>query len=722
MNYCPAVANGGLTASSPPNYVINSVATVNCDAGYKCSGVSTTTCSLTCTSTKAWTGSCTLITAYCPSTTPLALNTASNLTIGATTTWACITGAACSGTCTSAAPSTCIAGGSWDSICIYVTNWCSPTIANGVVGPSAPSNNIILSTMTLTCNPGYVCSGGSCSATCTAATRTWSKTCDLIAVYCPITNMYASNVLVSSPIGSTVTWACIPGAACSGSCAATCMSGGTWSTQCIPSANYCPSSVVFGALSISSPSGFEVLSTATLSCNTGYGCTSDLGSCLVQCQTNQTWSNSCSFITSFCPSTISYGTITASAYSYQASGTITCTYGAFCGPTGQSSCSVTCGASRSWSESCNPASQWCLVKNGTVSASSPPDNVVGSVATLSCNSGYVCSGGDCHVTCQPNREWSQTCVPSGCEVSNTYGTASTSTPPGYIQGSTVVWTCISGAACNGNPTCSSTCNSTKQWTHLCAPIATSWCSTSITNGGVSISSESSQVLATATLTCSTGYQCSGDCNVVCQENREWSQSCVATPAWCSSKDTFGTLEASTPPNFVVGSTANWNCIVGASCNGEASCVAECTTSHSWSKRCTSIPNWCDNSLPNGRVAVGGSQPSNNVVTSTINILCDLGFVCSPDNCTATCQSDKFWSKQCLLTSCPTIFADNAIVTITSLLSTFNISATIDCIHGYVIPSTGLSQMNTSCISGSGGYIWSSPPTSCTPRNGKRKKL
>jgi len=255
-----------------------------------------------------------------------------------------------------------------------------------------------------------------------------------------------TNGSVSAPTtnrGDSAVYSCDTGSNLLGSKTRTCQADGTWNAAE-------PTCTIVDCGALTSPANGSVSaspttygSTATYTCQTGYGL---VGTSPRTCQADGTWSDAAPVCSqSYCPTPASppHGTVTTTATTVGSTGTYACS----AGYTLSGTATTTCQADRTWSgtlPACTPVDCHMPIgtANGTVSA---PITTYGYTATYSCFSGYSLSSA-ATLTCQANGAWSGTvplCNPVDCGpiASPDNGTVNVTLT---TYGSTATYTCKTG--------------------------------------------------------------------------------------------------------------------------------------------------------------------------------------------------------------------------------------------------------------------------------------
>jgi hypothetical protein len=614
-----------------------SSATYACDNGYLLSSAATRACG----ADGKWAGTApTCALADCGT---LAAPTngsvmAATTTFGATATYACATGYGPSGSATR----TCQADGTWTGTapaCVIANCPALPGPTGGSV--SAPTL-IYGATATYACGAGYTLAG-SATRTCQSS-GSWSgaaPTCTIVdcgALTNPTNGTVAAAV---TTYGASATYTCATGYAASASTTRTCQASGAWSGAAPSCAiKSCPSLAGPTNGSVSAPT-LTYGSTATYSCNaaTGYKIA---GTATQTCQADGTWSGTaptCALTDCGGLAAPTNGSVSAATTTYGATATYSCTTGY--GPSGSATRTCQLGGWSGTAPTCVIANCPALTSptGGSVSA---PTLTFNSVASYSCNAGYLLDGATTR-TCQANAQWSgaaPTCAPKDCLApgtpTNGAVSAATTTYP-----STANYSCNTGYTLSGASTRS--CQSDGTWSGVvpsCLPVD---CHAPSAPANGTVSAPTTTFGATATYSCNTSFTISGTVATrTCQSNGDWTSpvpTCVdvctlggggTTTHCCTDAACTGTLPTcNTSTHTCVARAAGGACsgnnqCAGGLCLGGVCCVSSCANSNcyvcrSGSGACTPAPA---RTACGVRAGVGGLGQG-----SDISLSCDGAGAC-----------------------------------------------------------------------------------------------
>jgi len=653
-NYCKSTdisppLHGGVLI---PTYRISQVANFFCQNGYNYTSGSpaNSLCSPFNQTDGFWTegaSSCTIVQFYCAAiSTPTNGNAptysgAGKRLIGSTVSQTCQTAYTLNGapsrTCNSNSQSV----GQWsapDPTCDPTPGWC-PTIADPSFGTvSQPVAAVIYDIATFSCSLGYRLTATSTGVSSCQLNRTWTpeSTCEEYPNYCPDVSPPSNGdrTYTSRTITGTLSYTCNEGYVINGNagplnCQTSTSTAGTWPSA--PTCNFVPeycnalTAPTNGSLSV--PNGDIVTSVATYSCDVGYFLVGSKTSVCTAVSGNFApgsglWSNAapvCNINTTFCPSLS------------------------------------------------NPL-------NGTVGSYF---RQIFSVATYSCNTGFVLSGSPT-ATCQSSGQWTAapTCItingfcPSLSVPSNGLLALSGLNAGSVVIGTNANFSCINGYQLVGNPvlTCQNFNGTAGLW-NFAAPtcaLINGYCpvltNASIANGWVVV--PTTRYLGDiATYTCNAAWQLviQGSSTVTCltfnSTAGQWSvaPSCGLIPFYCNSPSSLvnGAVNT-TNSQFTFGTTIQYTCNPGYSLSGSPiqTCQLFNATKGNFNgttPTCNAIPNFCGTLSVTSNVLV--SIASTTFVGSVANISCPNGFALSGSP-TAQCQVSGSWS---LPGTCPAIF-------------------------------------------------------------------
>ena len=345
----------------------------------------------------------------------------------------------------------------------------------------------------------------------------------------------------------------------------------------------------------------------------------------------------------------------------------------------------TCQSDGSWSgdaPTCTPivCSNLPSPANGQVVISSL---LVGSRATYTCSSGYVLVGEESR-TCQSDGNWSGR-API-CRIIRCGGLSNPSNGQvritNDVPGSTATYTCNSGYTLVGGET--RTCQNDGTWSGSAPTCTRVVCSNlpSPANGQVSFSSGLA-VGSRATYTCSSGYVLVGEESRTCQSDGNWSgRAPICRIVRCGglSNPSNGRVSISTD---TPGGIATYSCNSGYELVGTER--RTCQNDGQWSDRaptCRIVRCGGLSDPSNGRVSISANIPGGIATYS-----CNSGYELVGRD-TRTCQNDGVWSgiaPMCRRVRCTTLPSiSNGQVTFSNNIIFPETVATYSCIAGYAL--------------------------------------
>ncbi|XP_064386457.1 CUB and sushi domain-containing protein 3-like [Halichondria panicea] len=242
--------------------------------------------------------------------------------------------------------------------------------------------------------------------------------------------------------------------------------------------------------------------------------------------------------------------------------------------------------------------------NGVISYNMGTANLrpVDTVATYTCVTGYTLDG-DTTRTCGSDGVWSSfsenlfflsgSGSGSGSPPNNCYvidcgdlfdpsnGAVNTSSGTTFMM--TATYTCNTGYNLTGDMTRTCGANGTWSWTALtCDPVD---CGSLSDPGNGIVDASNTTLMNTATYTCNTGYNLTGDTTRTCQANGTWSGTAACTPVDCGSLSDPGNgiVDAS---NTTFMNTATYNCNTGYNLTGDTTRTCQANGTWSGTAACT----------------------------------------------------------------------------------------------------------------------------------------
>ena len=475
----------------------------------------------------------------------------------------------------------CTANGNWNNTlpnCAIINCTDPGTPTNG---ERTGVNIYYNSTVSYSCNTGYNLTGAA-SITCNA-TGLWSApvpSCPPVSCGDPGTPNNGKKSSSVYTYNSIISFQCDSGYLLSGPVSLICLSNGLWNgpaPTCNPVNCGDPGTLTNGTRN---GTVFTFNSTVLYSCDTGYTIT---GATSLTCLSNGLWDESvpsCDIVNCSSPGEPTNGMLQGGTFTYNSVVTYNCSVGY--GLTG--AVALTCLADGTWDAS--------MPSCDIVNCSDPGipingERSFGSIFTYGAHLVYSCKDeysivGAQVITCQSNGSWSDTlpnCVyidctdpgipDNGLRTSSNFSFNSSvnfTCYPGYqLTGSDVI-TCADGKWSDDIPSCNIT--------YCSAPMSPA-------NGNVSYTSLS--VNSSVYFTCNTGYTLTGDTNITCLPNTQWSNvipTCTVTvcPLTPPSHGYF------TPNN----NQYNYGTIVSVNCNPGYGLVGVSTLT------CTATGQWSNN--------------------------------------------------------------------------------------------------------------------------------
>ncbi|XP_064386974.1 sushi, von Willebrand factor type A, EGF and pentraxin domain-containing protein 1-like [Halichondria panicea] len=616
----PSLTNGVVDygAGSTNNRPVDTVATYSCNPGYTFNGGSTRTCEID-GNNGMWSGSaptCQQIPCFdLPSLTngmiTYSAGGSTNIRpVGSTATYSCDNGYRLVGE----AMRTCGSGISWSGSVPVCQQTCFDLqpLMNGAIAYDAglTDNRPLNTTATSTCDNDYILIGVSfrvcqndgtwsgSTPTCQANTGPTNlpptdpppTTCsDLIA---PTNGMISYNIGTVNlrPVDTVATYTCVTGYTLNGDITRTCDSDGMWSGSATTCQLICSDlpSLINGIISYTAGSinTRPVGSTATHSCNNGYRL---VGEAMRTCGSGGSWGGSAPVCQQTCfdlqpliNGAIAYDAGLADSRPINTTATSTCDNDYIligvsfrvCQNDGTWSGSApTCHANTGPTD---PPPTTCsdltALTNGMIgyNMGTVSPKPVGTVATYTCNPGYILNGGTTR-TCGSDGVWSESVpvcqpicsdllsLPNGAISYSSMGStdirpintiATHSCNDGYTLNGDTTRTCGSDGVWNGSvPTCQLICEDLLP----------------LTNGMISYSMGSTDIRpinTIATHSCNDGYTLNGDSVRVCQNDRTWSGSTPTCRVSCGPPPSIDNGSSGQPTNTMIGGEVTYTCETG----------------------------------------------------------------------------------------------------------------------------------------------------------------
>ena len=546
----------------------------NCSTGYNINGNDTISCLLN----ASWslpTPSCSLVDCGNPGA-PVNVYTNDNVfTYQSTVQYYCNEGYQLSGD----SSIECTANGNWNNTlpnCVIINCTDPGTPTNGERNGMDIYYN---STVSYSCNTGYNLTG-TASITCNA-TGLWSApvpSCPPVNCTDPGTPTNGNKNSSIYTYNSVVSFQCNFGYFLSGSVSLNCLSNGSWNDTpptCNPVNCGDPNTPTNGTRN---GTVFTFNSTVLYSCDTGYNLT---GATSLTCLSNSSWDApvpSCDIVNCSDPGKPTNGILLGEAFTYNSVVTYNCSVGY--NLTG--AVSLTCLADGSW----NAPIPSCDIVNCSDPDIPTNGERFGNVFTYGAQLVYGCIDeyslvGSQVITCQSNGYWSDAlpnCVYIDCPDPGIPDNG-VRTGSNFSFNSSVNFTCYPGYQLTGSDVI--TCGTDGKWSDDIPACNITYCSAPMSPANGNVSYTSLSVNSSVYFTCNTGYTLTGNTNITCLPNTQWSN--VAPTCTI-------TVCPLTPPShgyFTPNNTQyNYGTIVSVNCNPGYGLVGvsilTCTATGQWS--------------------------------------------------------------------------------------------------------------------------------------------
>ena len=609
---------------------------------------------------------------------------ATNTTLNTTITISCDNGYVMNGS----AQVTCQTNGNWSSLpnCIYVS--CGNIAVNQSVSRDYLSDNTSYgSLVNVTCEEGYLIDEHASAIFVCTDIGEWNTTANCEARPCDTLELPDKMSLIdpepSYKFGDSVTVQCNNGSTMFGNPTFSCSPSGSWNS--IPKCISCPDfQIMNGTVSVQAGN-------ATVTCDNGFTIDDSSG---VVCQENASWTQvpTCNIIDCSMPNEVINGIVELNdnRTTFGARAEVRCNKGY--NLTGNPL--ITCLDTSEWNinGTCDVVAEFC-------DEYQPPENlVISSSATtfnasiqVNCTIGYkFVNGNTTYVTCGGDGNWegSPECTKVTCGVLNTTDNSITdynNTRP-YCYNDIVTVTCKDGYIQEGST--SVTCLDTGVWsTSPYCQIVNCTTPTKPLNGGFIDQGEPHYYNKSISVECKDGYNLTGPEEIVCLFNRSWSTLPVCEAVECGNYiPPSDDLVAAVPYNRTYMDTVNVTCKTGFDLKGSP--FVKCQSNATWSQSPTCSPVDCGNY----------SQPENSVVEGTFTtydssvlITCTVGFELQGSN-TSTCMASGNWSEagHCVQVDCGNITIPENSVLINELISTVIGSViAFNCTPGYMFANSNM---------------------------------
>ena len=548
-----------------------------CNEGYQLSGDS----SIECTANGNWSNTlpnCTIINCGDPGTPTNGTRNGTVFTFNSIVLYSCDTGYNLTG----ATSLTCLSNSSWDEpvpSCDIVNCSDPGTPTDGMLQGEAFTYN---SVVTYNCSVGYNLTGA-ISLTC-LTDGSWDASvpsCDIVNCSDPGTPNNGMLQGEAFTYNSVVTYNCSVGYNLTGAVTLICLADGTWNESmpsCPPVSCSDPGTPTNGTRN---GTVFTFNSTVLYSCDTGYNLT---GATSLTCLSNGSWDEpvpSCDIVNCSDPGKPTNGMLLGKAFTYNSVVTYNCSVGY--NLTGADS--LTCLANGSWDASVPSCD---IVNCSDPGTPTNGEKVSSDEFTYEAEVAYGCLGeyvlvGSPIITCQSNGYWSDK-LPS-CEYTDCMDPGipdnGIRTGSNFSFNSTVNFTCYPGYQLNGNDVI--TCGTDGKWNNDIPSCNITYCSDPMSPANGNVSYTSLSVNSSVYFTCNTGYTLTGNTNITCLTNTQWSNvipTCTITVC------------PHTPPShgyFTPNNTQyNYGTIVSVNCNPGYGLVGVSTLT------CTATGQWSNN--------------------------------------------------------------------------------------------------------------------------------
>ncbi|XP_060554933.1 sushi, von Willebrand factor type A, EGF and pentraxin domain-containing protein 1-like isoform X2 [Ruditapes philippinarum] len=660
----PEINNGTLTAEETGQSTYLSKATVTCDTGFDSSNDS-----IVCQASGVWEDvSC--IIKDCG-----ALKTIKNGTLDedspgqtkylSTATVSCDTGFDSSNNSIS-----CQSNGEWQNASCIIKDCGDPgRVNNGNISLTRAGKTIYLSEASVTCDPGYTESTDVIS--CQADGKWQDATCKIKD--CGIPNQIQNGKIEADSEQTTylssATVSCDTGFD-STTDSVICQTDGSWQdASCVIKDCGDVQTINNGSITLDQPGATKYLATATVACDPGFNKT--IAS--IKCQANGKWMDA------FCviedcgePNQIDNGEIIAdmdkTSYLYTAN--VSCNIGF-----DKSAEFISCQQNGEWQNaSCTIKDCGTLktISNGKLTEDTPGITTYQSTATVSCETGFDNSTDS--ISCLANGEWQDaSCIIKNCgdlsEINNGSLTLTDSNKSTYLSNATV--DCDPGFRESIKVI---SCQDNGQWQDASCIIRDCGAPGQIQNGSIVANSGQTTYLSSAAVSCNIGFDSTTD-SVICQANGSWQDaSCIIKNCGEVKVINNGTILLDTPGVTTYDASASVSCDPGFEASLES---IKCQSNGEWQDTICTLKDCGEpNAIDNGTITVVDKT----TYQSTASVTCDPGFDRSVES--ISCQQDRKWEYvSCDIKDCgiPNTISNG---TITANETTYSSSAMVSCDAGF----------------------------------------
>ncbi|XP_053396463.1 sushi, von Willebrand factor type A, EGF and pentraxin domain-containing protein 1-like isoform X5 [Mercenaria mercenaria] len=579
---------------------------------------------------------------------------------------------------------TCRSNSTWNGTIPTCTPDCEdPENATGATVTTS-NKNLESSVATYVCGDGYTHTSGDLQRTCTSDSTwngtlpTCTPDCGT-----PQNSMGAEVTTSAGTLENSVaTYVCQNGFThTSGNLKRTCGPDSNWDgtlPTCTPDCGD-PENVT-GATVTTSSNNLES-SVAIYVCGEGY--THTFGDLQRTCRSDSTWNGTLPTCTPDCgiPSAIDNGTIFVDVdgrTTYLSTATVTCVSGFY--PTTDT---IICQANGTWEivycvvTDCGKPPQ---IMDGKFVLNKETQTTFVSSATVVCDIGYTATSPK--ISCQANGSWENaSCEINDCGIPNTIdnGTISVDVPGTTTYLSTATVSCEEGFDASSNST---SCQASSVWQDVSCVIKDCGIPRTLDNGTIDIDTPGkTSYLSTATVFCDSGFDESSD-SISCQANGTWqAASCVIKDCGMPPKIDDGNIEINAENKTTFGSKAVIKCQTGFN---PSSVSVMCLANGTWTEAsCTSKALDCGPppNLDNGQITlstIGMTQ-----VGATAIVSCNIGYIKSVSSVTCL-RSVQWQQASCDIIDCgdPPIIRHGIIEVLEGSFTTYDSVAHVTCQEGY----------------------------------------
>ncbi|XP_053403087.1 uncharacterized protein LOC128558234 [Mercenaria mercenaria] len=673
----PDIENGQIVLADITNISYGSVANVTCNTGYEAS-----VANITCLSSGVWENNVTCVSVDCGPVLDIengvvVLWDTTNTSYGATANITCD-----EGYIASASNITCLDIGFWDDNVTCSGCGLIPDIENGQIVRADITNISYGSVANVTCNTGYEASVA--NITCLSS-GVWEHNATCVSVDCgPVLDIENGVVLLwdttNTSYGAIANITCDEGYIASAS-NISCLDTGYWDDNVTCSGCGLVPDIENGQIVLADITNISYGSVANVTCYTGY----EASVANITCLSSGVWENNATCVSVGCGPVpdIENGVVVlrdTTNTSYGAIANITCDEGYIA-----SALNITCLDTGYWDDNvtCSGCGLVPDIENGQIVLADITNISYGSVANVTCHTGY--EAGVAIITCLSSGVWEHnaTCVSVGCglvpDIDNGQIVLANITETGY--GAVANVTCHTGYEAS---VANITCLSSGVWEHSatcvsvgCGPVP------NIENGQfILLDSSNTSVGTVANVTCDIGYV-AGASNISCLKNGQWEDNVTCSIVECDPWPSISHGSIDVFSNSSIGDLANVTCDVGY----EVSVLnITCLESGDWENvtcdiiDCGQIP-----SIDNGQLYLLDS--SNTSFGAVANVTCDTDYVANTPN--ISCLETGFWDDDVNCSVAETgcgqvpVIENGRISPLVSSNTSLGAMANVTCDTGYV---------------------------------------